>query len=399
MEKPLAALEISSKQLKLIVGYELDGKVYVLYTLNKPYVHIVKEGKFIDVPELNKAIASICEIADSNVKLRINISDALVALPPYGIQVFNSDQITTIVSEDSKVSSLDVKNIYTLIRNGTYPTNSVLADIIPNAYVLEDQRTFPEPPFGETSKSLKVKSKVHTLPSFIVNNYSAVVKNSGIAVRRTFVAPFAASQLLATYPEIPSDYILVDIGSEVTTVSLIGQKELYDSRFFSWGGDNITDHIIASFNIGEEDAEKIKVMYGIDNRVMNFEAPVCTSDDGSGNEIKHYTNELNKIIKSELDIFIKEVDSALNQLFNVYDSSYKRLPMVLIGGGSRLHGLVDYILPKLESEKIIPVVPKTLGARNPSYFTLLGMILIANKYPLIQEEDQAKVGSLTRNNK
>ena len=37
MDKPIAAIELGSKKLKLVVGYEIDGQIYVLYTLTKPY--------------------------------------------------------------------------------------------------------------------------------------------------------------------------------------------------------------------------------------------------------------------------------------------------------------------------------------------------------------------------
>ena len=30
MDKPVAAIELSSRSLKLVVGYELEGKVYVI---------------------------------------------------------------------------------------------------------------------------------------------------------------------------------------------------------------------------------------------------------------------------------------------------------------------------------------------------------------------------------
>ena len=44
MEKPIAAIELGSKKLKLVVGYEINGNVYVLYTLTKPYDHAIECG-------------------------------------------------------------------------------------------------------------------------------------------------------------------------------------------------------------------------------------------------------------------------------------------------------------------------------------------------------------------
>ena len=182
----------------------------------------------------------------------------------------------------------------------------------------------------------------------------------------------------------------------MTTVSLVGNKELFASRFFEWGGDRITEKIVETFGINEAEAEKIKITYGIDKREMNFKAPVCRTDDGNGNEIKHYSDELNEIIKSELEIFVKQLNSAIDDLLEPYDSTYKHFPMLLVGGGSRLSGLVEYLEPKVCSEQVITVLPRSMGARNATFTNCLGMILANAKFPSVYDENHPRVTQVTR---
>ena len=60
MEKPVAAVEFSSKSLKIVIGYELEGKIYVLYALNKPYGHIIEAGNILDKTAiLNKMVTFV----------------------------------------------------------------------------------------------------------------------------------------------------------------------------------------------------------------------------------------------------------------------------------------------------------------------------------------------------
>lgn len=398
MDKPVAAIEFSSKSLKLVVGYELDGKIYVLYALNKPYGHVVEAGNILDKNAIISSLNSIKQFADPSAKLKVSISEALLALPPYGLEIFQTKQVTTVISEEFKIGTLDIRNIYALIRNGANPLNNELIDVAPERYILDQGRVFANPPIGESSNTLTVDVKVHTLPKRISGSYQQALIESGINLKRATIAPFAACELLGTYEEVPNSYVLVDIGSNIVTVSLIGEKALYASRFFEWGGDHITDRIVEKFNINEADAEKIKHMYGLDKREMNFKAPVCSTDDGSGNEVKHYSDELTAIIKGELDIFTKELNSALDNLLDGYDKNYKALPMVLVGGGSQLNGLVEYLEPKVPSEKVIVVTPKTLGARNPTYLNCLGMILVNSKYPSIYDEMHPRITPVTRDN-
>ncbi len=398
MEKPIAAIELGSKKLKLVVGYEIDGKVYVLYTLVKPYGHAIEAGSFVDPNRVSQTIESVREFTDPSAKLKLNISDVLLCIPPYNLGIYQTRQVTTVVTEDSKISNLDIKNIYALIRNSAYPLNDkALVDVIPESFTLDHGRIFARPPLGESSSTLTVSAKVQTLPKLLVDNYQNVLSNGGMISRRNVIAPLAAAELIASYPGMPSSYILVDIGSSVTTVSFVGNNALYGSTFFNWGGDNITEKIIESFNINEADAEKYKIMYGIDNREMNFKAPICTTDDGTGHEVHHMNDELNAIIKGELDIFVNYLKEAVNEVVSQHDKTYSSFPMLLVGGGSELNGLVNYITPKVMSETVQVVSSKTLGARNPTFFNCLGMILTHSKYLNLNDEAHPKVGQVTRN--
>ena len=399
MEKPVAAVEFGSKKMKLVVGYELDGQVYVIYSLVRPYGYIIENGDIIDPTRIIQSMKEIKNFSDPSSQLKLNIGEVLVALPPYGLKIYTSQTMTTAGGEDGKISVMDIRNVHAQIRNSALPNNNALVDIVPVFYELNQGRKFTNPPLGESSSTVKIAAMVHTLPKRIPDSYDAVVTPSGINVKRNIVSSYGASMLLSSYPDIPNNYLLVDIGSTMTTVSLVGEKRLYGSTYFSWGGDKITERIIESFNIGESEAEKIKMMYGIDNREMNFKAPVCRSSDGEGNEIKHYTDELNEIIKSELSSFVKDLNASIGELLKEYDLQARALPMVLVGGGSQLYGLKEFIEPKVQSEQIIIVTPRNLGARDATFTNVLGLILANQMNPSVYDDSHPRVGQVTRDEK
>ena len=138
-------------------------------------------------------------------------------------------------------------------------------------------------------------------------------------------------------------------------------------------------------------------MYGIDYREMNFKAPICTTEDGNGQEVHHYNDELNAIIKGELDIFVEQLNECINDIVAQHDKSYRAFPMMLVGGGAELNGLVQYITPKVMSETVEVIRPKTLGARNATFTNCLGAILTCSKYPNLNDESHPRVGVLSRN--
>ena len=294
------------------------------------------------------------------------------------------------------IKKVDIRNVHNLIRNGALPNQNALIDIVPVFYELNQGRRFINPPIGESSSTVRMAAMVHTLPKKIPESYNSIVTSADISLKRSMVAPYGALKLLSSYPDMPQNYILVDIGASMTTVSLVGEKRLYGSTYFSWGGDKITEKIIESFNINEADAERYKITYGIDNRVMNFKAPVCRSSDGEGREIKHYTDELNEIIKGELSSFVKDLNASTGELLKDYNLDIRQLPMILIGGGAQLNGLVEYITPKVQSETVRVIAPRNLGARDPTFTNVLGLILANKENPAVYDENHPRVGQVTR---
>ena len=53
-------------------------------------------------------------------------------------------------------------------------------------------------------------------------------------------------------------------------------------------------------------------------------------------------------------------------------------------------------MQKLEGLILSVLHPKTMGARNSSYFNCLGMILMHHKYPNAYDDNQKKVTDLGR---
>ena len=203
MDKPVAAVEFGSKKMKLVVGYELDGQVYVLYALTKPYGHIVEGGAFTDLSKVTQCVKELKEFSDPSAKLKLSISEALLALPPYGLEVFHLKQITTVIGEESKISNLDIRNIYTLFRNSANTLSNELVDIIPESFELDQGRSFVNPPLGQVSGTLTMDANVHTLPKRVLYDYQNALNSGDMNVKRVVVAPSGTVQLIASYPDMP----------------------------------------------------------------------------------------------------------------------------------------------------------------------------------------------------
>ena len=380
MSKNTVVLEISHKFIKLVMGYVQNEQVFITYSKKVPTNHFLENGLIKEKQQLVKELLKMNPIIDEDYQIDELINNVILVLPPYGLEVYQTSQMISVVSEEKVVGELDIKNIYGIIRNKRLPVDNELIDIIPEAFALDNGNLYATSPLGKISSAITAYTKVYTLPKRINQEYSDVLRSSNFQIERKVVSTFASSEIISTYPDIPETYFLVDIGSDSTSVSLIGKKQLFGTRSFSCGGGNITDHIISSFNISEAEAEKIKQLYGLDKRQMRFDFAVSSTETENGVS-KHFVSELNQIIESELDEFYKNMNVAIEQLAQLYNVvDYQNLPIILIGGGSKLKGIVTHFVEKGTYPYISTLSPNNLGARDPSLFALIGAIYINSKY-------------------
>ena len=396
MNKNTIALEISHRFIKIAFGHVQEDQVYVYYVKKVPINHLIENGVIKEKEELIKELSKVNPVIDHEYQINQLINNVVLTLPPYGLEVYKTKQMTSVTSADRIINDLDILNIYNGIRNKKLPVDNVLIDIIPHSFSIDNGNVYAQAPIGKVTNLLTVVVKVHTLPKRVNAEYMEVLKGSNIQIERKVVSSFASTELLASYPETPDNYLLVDIGASSTSISLVGNKELFATRSFSWGGDNITDRIVSSFNINEVEAEKIKILYGLDKRDIKFKYVICSHDTPEGRE-NHYIDELNQLIESELDEFYRSLGVAIEQLALAYKiADLRELPLLITGGTSKLKGLVKYLTNKNAFGEIVPVVPKTIGARDPSLLSLIGSIYVSKKYPNTYSVNKPNIAGVSR---
>ena len=73
-------------------------------------------------------------------------------------------------------------------------------------------------------------------------------------------------------------------------------------------------------------------------------------------------------------------------------TNYKDLPIYIVGGASKLHGLLDYLRVKMDKDNIYTLTPNNIGARDPSLFACLGAIVVHSNNPgMLEEVNNASV--------
>ena len=392
--KRITVIEISHKLIKLVIGSVHEGSVILHYSHKLPIEGLVESGIFIDIPSLLEKLLSINPIHDEQFQIDELIDEAVIVVPPFGVEVYETDQLTAVSSKEKIVGSHDIVNLYNIIANKKLPVDNDLIDIVPDAFFLANQDRFAVPPIGKVSNTVVMKARVLCIPGKINKQYTELFEKAGIKITHRVVSTYALSELLATYEEIPHRYFLVDIGANASTVSLIGNKKLIATRSFSFGGSTITEKIISVFNVSEKDAESLKTLYGIDKREMHFDYAIVPAKEGSP---ARRNQDLNVVIEEALNKFATQLANAITQIGESYKSNnFHELPIVITGGSSQLKGLLDHLKKALEKDNISLAPLKVLGARDPSLLAALGAIYVHNKHSGVVEEINETITPVSR---
>lgn len=377
MKNQTIALEISHKFIKVVIGKMVGDDLSIVYTKKVPIHHFLENGIIKDRISLINELVKLNPLLDEEYHINQMLDDVVLVLPPYGLEIYQTQQLTSVISPEKIIGKLDVKNIYSIIRNKKLPNDNELINIFLDTFEIDTHERFSFAPIGKTSGAISAEARVHTLPKRINDEYTNVMIKSGIKVGQKVVSSFGAVELLKTDQSIPKNYYLIDIGSNSTSVSLIGNSELLATRSFSWGSDLITEKLIQKFNISETLADSIKTLFGLDSRQTAFKYPLIQATESTP---AYYREDINETIEDELQTFLGLLNSSIEQLNTQYKVNGMELPILLIGGGSKLHGLVDYLKTKLGKEEITLVTPKVIGGRDPSMFAVLGAVIVFNKY-------------------
>jgi type IV pilus assembly protein PilM len=176
----------------------------------------------------------------------------------------------------------------------------------------------------EDAQSLEVQ--VAAIPKNIIENYLLIFKHSQLSVQSFELEAQALSRAVIKNGDLQT-YMIVDFGKKRTGIFIVSQGIVMFTSTLDVGGEIMNNMIQKNFNVSFEEAEKMKVQYGLERNTDNKEIfPVLlNSVSVLRDEIaKHFLYwQTHKDEENKNNLPIKKI--------------------ILCGGDSNLIGLSDYI--------------------------------------------------------
>lgn len=352
--------ELTSSKIRLLVGFVLDNKVNILYLKEKTKsfvsngVVIDEDGAYKEINEMKKE----CEKALGN---KIDIYYSLLILP-LGLKPISNTGSTVTIS-GRIVEQIDIDNVKSLASKVSLSDEVQIVDVVPISYQIDGNNKYSFAPINMNClEKLSCTVKIYSLPKVISSSYNKVKEKAKLD-KTLILENLAVTNYLNLDPIIPSDYILLNFGEKITTLSYISNKTNIEYVMpFRTGSSYINSAIKTKFPfLSDEKIEEYKKIYGLDKSPdFDFKLKEGISLD-----------QLSSVIKESLDTNIKNFQVEFEKC---YAKAQRTLSIVLIGGGSKLKGLKEYF-QSLGIEVIIPYV-NVIGARDITYLPLVSSIYL-----------------------
>lgn len=392
LARVFGAVNIGSFRISaMIMGETESGELQVLGSGHRASAG-VKRGYITDMEAATYAIRDAVERAEKSA--RITVQGVWVACAGAGL----ASQVASVDIEigGRRIEEEDVEHLLLLARETIQPDGRTVLHAQPAHYTLDGAHGVANPR-GLHAERLGVDIHVMLADGAPVRNLTEAVQNAHLDVEAVVAAPIAAGHACLSLEERELGVALVEIGAQVTNVSVFAGGMLLGLRAVAMGSADITDAIASAFGIRRSQAERLKCVSGSaiaspsDHReLIPVHGPGDIGEEPAG-PIARGADDRNRIVRAELvsvvtqhlAILTGEVGKALKDMGF---SGARAGQVVLTGGGAELAGMAEFAQGALGMPVRIGRPPQLLAMPEahhaPGFATLAGLCLYAAEDPI-----------------
>jgi cell division protein FtsA len=372
----------------MIAGLSETGEMIVLGSGHRASQGI-KRGYVTDMTAATYAVRDAIERAERMANT--SVSSVWIGCSGAGL-VSQVAQVEVDIG-GRRIEQDDIDQLLVAGRDVIQPDGRMVLHAQPAHYTLDGAHGVANPK-GLHAERLGVDIHVMLADGAPIRNLTEAVQNAHLDVEAVVGSPVAAGHACLAPEERDLGVALVEMGSEVTNVSVYLSGMLVGMAAIPLGSGDITDAIASCFGIRRFQAERLKCVNGsaiaspTDHREM---IPVNAPGEEASGPIARHADDKNRIPRAELVSVItaqlgRQMEEVSKALKGLGFTSQRGQQVVLTGGGAELVGLADYAQAALGKPVRIGKAPQIKGLAEthlkPGFATLAGLVLYAAADPV-----------------
>lgn len=339
----------------------------------------MRRGVIVDIEEAVSAISAALEQAER--VSGVPIERAFVSASGTHIQSQVSRGVIAVSRADNEITEEDVQRVIDAASTVSVPPNQEILHVVPQSYSVDTQADIKDP-IGMTGIRLEVQATIISGSSAFIKNLTKCVSRAGVEIDGVVIAPMAAGMSVLTKRQKELGVVLVDIGGGTTDLIIFEEGEMRHTAILPVGSGHITNDLAIGLRTSVDVAEKVKLEYGsADASEFSADELVDLRKLGSSDDSVVSRKQIAEIIEARLSEMFDLVRRELKAI-----DREGQLPggAVLVGGGSKLPGLVDVAKERLRLPaqvgfpERLPGLNETL--EDPSFSVAQGLVLWGYKH-------------------
>jgi len=389
----IVAIELGSSKITGIAGRKnADGSINVLAVAKEDAQKCIKRGVVYNVEKTAQCLSDI--VKKLSTQLKCQITKVYVGVGGQSIRSIKS-VIVRELPDETQITQNMVFDLMDANRAQRYPEQEIL-DVAIQEYKVDN--LYQTDPIGIVCHHLE-----GVFLNIVSRNayYRSLIKafnTAQINIAEIYMSPLALAESVLTDNERRSGCILVDLGAQTTTVAVFFKNLVRHLVVIPLGSDNITRDI-ASLQIEEKDAERMKLKYGsayTDNADIDNSLQLPIDSTRSIDSL-----EFINIVEGRVEEIIRNV---CNQIPAEYETKLLG-GIILTGGGANMQNIEDAFsrITKIEKVRVAKFVNEQVISKNPDINahdgrmnTVLGLLAKGNENCAGEEIDPNDIFSANK---
>jgi cell division protein FtsA len=361
MNEIVAGIDIGSSKICTILGEMNKNNQLQILGVGTAECKGLKKGIIVDIDDAANAIKSSIDQVErmSNMEIKaayINIAGGHTTL-------IRNRGVIAISRDDSEITQDDLERVLQAAMLANIPIDKEVIGVMPLQFIVDGYEHIKDP-VGMIGVRLEVDAYIIVAASAYIQNLVRSVQRCNINVLGIVIDPLASSEVILTKDEKELGVVLVDVGAEITDISIFKGAALIYTKLIPVGGAHITNDISIGLKIPTSEAEVLKRQYGYAAVSMLKSIEEISINSTINSNIRKIDNrELVDIIEAR----VQEIYYLINN--ELESSEYKESicgGMVITGGG------LAFIKGSLEIASSTIGLPVRVGA--PSYIGVASSI-------------------------
>ena len=361
----------TSKIVATIAELDAEGNLSIL-GIGSQESNGLKKGMVVNIEATVSSISRAIQEAEMMTGCKVTRVYTGIA----GSHIKSKDSNGMAVVKDKEVTQYDVERAIEAANATPISADDQILHTLVQEFIVDGQDGVKEP-IGMDAKRLEVRVHLVTGAVTAMQNIVKCVHRCGLEVVDLVLQPLASGHAVLTDDERDVGVCLVDIGGGTTDVAIFTQGAIRHTAVISIAGDQITSDIAIALRTSTQDAEEIKIGFGVALQQL-ADADEMIEVPGVGD--RPATTLSRQTLAGFIQPRVEEIFQKVHE--ELIKTGYERLMragIVLTGGASQMPGMIEL------GEEFFHNTVK-LGAphyngrlkdmvRNPRYSTAMGLLM------------------------